>query len=136
LSASGSILNASTAGFFVAPLRSGTVTTALGYDTTTKEIFYASSSRAIKNDIQDYVADTSGVYSLRPRTFKYNERPDEGPFVGYIAEEVYDAHRDMASLDAGGSPQGINWNNITLFLVEEIKKQRAEIEELKRKLSM
>ena len=53
--------------------------------------------------------------------------------MGYIAEEVNAIDQNLATKDKDNNPNGIDWNNIILFLVEEIKKLKTRIEILETK---
>ena len=125
-------ITATTNGFYVKPINAVSVTATLRYNSTSGEISYVSSSRETKNTIQDLATDTTPIYGLQPRTFIYNTDPGSGEEIGYIAEEVKELNRYFASyytpdLD---TPVAINYNVITVFLVEEIKKLKARIEAL------
>lgn len=77
--------------------------------------------------------DTSVLHDLRPRTFIYNSDPDAGKQIGYIAEEVADINGHFATYnEPNGSPAAINWNALSVFLVEEVKKLKRENDDLKR----
>jgi hypothetical protein len=118
----------STSGTFVRPLRALTSTTAVYYNATTFELTYLSSSATTKNTIEDLAMDTSIVDNLRPRTYYYNSDPSAGIQVGYIAEEVKELNPHFATYNTpGGDPVAINYNSITVFLVEELKKLKYEL---------
>jgi hypothetical protein len=86
--------------------------------------------------------NSSLVYGLTPVKFDYKDKTstwtdsdgvtqtlvEEGQkdCVGFIAEDSL----AFASLDEQGLPDGINWNAITISLVEEIKKLKAQIDAL------
>ena len=103
------------------------------YNSDTGEITIASSSRAVKNTIEDLTMDTSLLHDLRPRTYIYNSDPGARKLVGYIAEEVADINKHFATYnERDGPPVAINWNTISVFLVEEVKKLKRENDDLKR----
>jgi hypothetical protein len=51
-----------------------------------------------------------------------NASPEAGTQLGYIAEEVDEIDKYFAKHDTIGTPLTIDWNNIVLYLVEEMKK--------------
>lgn len=95
----------------------------------------STSSRRWKTNERASKFDTSQVLSLTPKVFDYKDQqmPDgeikEGQkdCIGFIAE---DSHA-FAQLDEQGLPEGMNWQLITLALVEEVKKLKLTIEEMK-----
>ena len=114
--------------FFVRPIRSSVTTNSLYYDSSSCEITYTTSSRETKNTIENLEMDTSILYNLSPKTYLYNSCPEEGRQIGYIAEEVYELSKSFATYQGiDGPPVNINWNTITIFLVEEIKKLKQQI---------
>ena len=103
------------------------------YISATGEVVLNASSRSVKNTIKDLTMATDGLYNLRPRTFLYNNDTWKVPIVGYIAEEVAEIDKEFSTYNQDdGAPVGINWNLITVFLVEEMKKLKRENEDLKR----
>ena len=130
LNATGSALNSTGSGFYVKPIRTGG-TANMSYNTSSGEITVASSSRAVKNTIEDLTMGTDALYDLNPKTFIYNSDPGARKLVGYIAEEVADINKHFATYnEADGPPVAINWNTISVFLVEEMKKLKRENEDL------
>jgi hypothetical protein len=129
INATGGTLNGSSPGLYIAPVRSSAATTpVLVYDVATNEIVYNSSTRRIKKNIVDLAEDTTSVYGLRP--VEYDAISDNKHYVGLIAEEAHDVDPRFAWTDEGGIPGGIDWFNIVLYTVAEMKKLRARIETL------
>jgi len=107
-----------------------------------------SSSRRYKENIEDLTIDTSKVFDLTARQFKYKDtqevihfeeddpEPEEtitniGPnSFGYIAEEIYEHIPELVALNNNGEPDAVNYALIGILLVEEVKKLRARIEVL------
>jgi hypothetical protein len=135
LNASGVALNGAVASAcYISPMRGIALSSAVSYNTATFELSYVTSSAKTKNNINDLSVDTSDIYKLRPRTYLYNTDPDAGFQTGYIAEEVADINITLATYaEVDGDPVGINYNVIIVYLVEEMKKLKAEIEILKNK---
>jgi hypothetical protein len=132
INASGATFAATTANAcFISPIRSAAGTSTLNYNSTTYEVTYVTSSRATKNTIEDLTMETGVLHDLKPRTYLYNSDPGAGKQVGYIAEEVADINKHFATYnEPDGPPVAINWNTISVFLVEEMKKLKRENEDL------
>jgi hypothetical protein len=133
LNASSIALDATGSGFFVSSIQGPrSSSNVLSYDTTTCEVYYNGSSERYKYDIKNLSTDTSVVYNLQPRSFKYtlSDEPD----VGLIAEEAYKCDPSFAYLDKDQLPEGIQWNVITTYLIAEFKKLKTELDELESSL--
>ena len=129
LNSTGTQLTASQAGFYVNPIRSTVATTpVLTFNATTNEISYSSSTRRIKTNIVDMQRNTSAIFDVRPREFDSVE--DHSHHIGFIAEEV-DAIDPAFAWSLNGQIQGINWFTLLTYALVELKKVRAELDELK-----
>jgi hypothetical protein len=133
INASGSIFSGAVeSACYIRPVRALAAATAVYYNASTFEVSYLTSSRTTKNTIEDLTMDTSVLHDLRPRTFIYNSDPDAGKQIGYIAEEVAEINGHFATYnEPNGSPAAINWNALSVFLVEEVKKLKRENEDLR-----
>ena len=123
--------------FYIAPIRPSSGTTDLNWNPSTFEVTFQSSSRRFKNAIEDFKEDTGKIHQLNPKTFNLNNDPKSGKQIGYISEEVSEIYDKFATYEKEGVPLAIDYNVITLFLVEEIKKLKykmSEIEELKKEI--
>jgi hypothetical protein len=99
-----------------------------------------SSSRRYKENIIDLDVDSSKIYSLVPRTFKWRDFLENETTIvgrtdfGYIAEEVHEVFPELVGYgdfeDGDNLPASVYYNQISILLVEEIKKLRARIEVL------
>jgi hypothetical protein len=132
LNASASPLDVSlNTGFYVRPVNGPrSSSNVLSYDTLTGEIYYNGSSERYKYDIAPLSKDTSVVYNLQPREFKY--KLSDEPDIGLIAEEAFECDSAFAYLDKDQIPEGIQWNVVTTYLVAELKKLKREIDELEK----
>ena len=132
LNAADAPLTSSLSGFYVFPVRSNSAGTAnLGYDLDTKEIFYVSSSRRYKTDIQDVEAsESAGVWDLRPVSYRpLDAAKDELKVYGFIAEEVAEVDPRLCfwSQDSEGLPQveGVNYDQVIPLLLQETKELKV-----------
>lgn len=132
LNASSLALDASlNSGFFVRPINGPrSSSNVLSYDTTTGEVYYNGSSQRYKYDIEPLSKDTSVIYNLQPREFKY--KLSDEPDIGLIAEEAFECDPAFAYLDKDQIPEGIQWNVITTYLVAEMKKLKRELDDLEK----
>lgn len=130
-SGSNSITQNASNAFYVNPIRSEATTTIpnLVYDTSNAEIRYESSSIKYKKNVTDLTEDTSVLTNLQGR--EYDTIRDNIHSVGYIAEEANEASSNFTWKNPDGTPEGIAWNNILVYAVEEIKKLRNEVDSLK-----
>jgi hypothetical protein len=74
--------------------------------------------------------------SLRPVAFKYKRDHEPGGLAQYglIAEEVAEIYPELVVYDDEGRPQAIRSQLLDPLLLNEIQKQRREIEDLKARL--
>jgi len=132
-SGSGLATPAANAAFYVNPVRGvASTTNPLYYNATTKEISYNTSSATTKNTILPLEEDTSVVYKLQPRSFLYNSDPASGRHLGFIAEQAAAVHQRFAGYnEPGGAPVGIDYNCITVFMLEEMRGLVEKLRKLK-----
>lgn len=124
-------INVAQSGFYVNPIRGADISqSVLWYDTATSELRYTGSSQRYKYDIIPFEKPTATLYQLEPREFKYKLSGSQD--IGLIAEEVFNIDPSLVYLSQG-EPEGIQWNIITIYLLQEIKKLRNRIQALKEK---
>ena len=97
------------------------------YDPATMELFQSVSSVKYKTNVADLDLTTASnnLYSLNPRSYKYlsNMKLD---CIGYIAEEVQAIDPRLSVNDLQGAAMNVDWNNIVLYLVAALKKQKND----------
>jgi len=89
------------------------------------------SSRRFKEDIQDMGDGSRGLMHLRPVTFHYKQAAADGskPLqYGLIAEEVAKIYPDLVVRSADGQIETVNYQALDAMLVNEVRRQQAEIE--------
>lgn len=97
-----------------------------------------SSTKRIKANIKDISEniDTSKLYDLRPIT--YNPKVGYGNpselRIGFIAEEVIEHFPEIVPLDINGEPFSVRYQEVVVLLLEEMKKLKAEVDDLKSKM--
>jgi hypothetical protein len=128
-----------------------------GYRLKVDGTFYSSgSSRDYKENIEDYTPNTSNLANLRPVTYDYKTDHENKGYnlgsekqIGLIAEEVADVYPELAIKNFEWNPDAIDpetneatgqnewrvrnvdYQKLTIILLAEVQKLRAEIEELK-----
>jgi hypothetical protein len=123
----------------VAPIRALAAATAMYYNSTTFEISYLTSTRDTKTNISELQVDTSAVYNLQPKSYMYKSCPESGDQIGYIADEAAAAHELFVTYDGPRNNEsskmlGIDYNVITVFLVEENKKLKNIVYEMNERI--
>lgn len=106
-------------------------TPVLVYNTVTDEITYNTSSIKYKKNVIDLQQNTSQLYNIRAR--EYDAKDDNKHFIGYIAEELNECSTWFTWKNPDGSPEGIEWFNLLVFAIEEIKKHNQDIQNLKQR---
>ena len=88
-----------------------------------------SSSRRYKDNIEDLDINTENIYDLRPVSFdwKSNGKSD----FGFIAEEVHEILPELVVYQDGDIPEAVKYKQLAILMLEELKKLRAEVKELK-----
>ena len=134
------IMPASTAGkvnAFLPNLESTTSSTypSLKFDTTNGKIHYTASSRRYKVNIKDMEEDFSKILQARPVV--YNDAKTYAPGYGYIAEELDTIGlKNLVIYNKNYTPESVNYEMIGFYLVEVVKEQQKQIEEMNRTLQL
>ena len=102
--------------------------TAVNFSVATGQMGPATSSRRFKKDITTLEFPTGNVYNLNP--VSYTWKHDGVRDFGLIAEEVVTQFPQLVPLDGEGLPYSVNYDKISVLLLEEIKKLRERIEQL------
>ena len=87
------------------------------------------SSEKYKENIINLSVDSSFIYQLRP--VEYNYINGAGHDFGFIAEEVNELCPLMVNLNIDGKPESIKYSQLTIFLLEEVKRLRFELDFMK-----
>jgi len=75
--------------------------------------------------------DSSVIYNLRPRTFKFINDTDPKPKqYGMIAEEVAEVFPEMVIYDNDGHMWNLSYQFLAPMLVNELKKLEARVSAL------
>lgn len=91
------------------------------------------SSLRYKNSIEDYNKGLKELKQLRPVTYKFNG--EDVVTAGFIAEEVDAIGMDEYVIkNSEGQPDALNYGQMVALLVNSIKEQQQQIDELKAKV--
>lgn len=91
-----------------------------------------SSSLRFKENIKD-LDDSERIYNLRPVSFNYKTQSGKKS-TGLIAEEVLEVYPELVSYNQEGDVESVKYHDLPVLLLNEIKKLRARIEELERRM--
>ena len=89
------------------------------------------SSRRYKDNIADLDINTENIYGLRPVSFDWKSNGESD--FGLIAEEVHDILPELVVYKDGDIPEAVKYKQLSVLMLEELKKLRAEVKELKEK---
>lgn len=95
--------------------------------------FTEASSIRYKEDIQDLTYSVEDVIKLRGVTYK--KKGTSHTEIGVIAEEVNDIIPEVVAKNSDGSVESVSYGRLTAVLIEAIKEQQKQIEELKNLLN-
>jgi hypothetical protein len=155
ISSSGNVLIGTTANnlgklnvngsIYLFDLGSGAGSSTLKYDhLSTGRVTYDTSSRLVKENIENSPYGLNEILKLQPR--KYFRKDDQRNEIGLIADEVVDILPEFVPIGQKKSitrneedveliPVGVNYDKLTSVLVKAIQEQQAIIEELKTRLT-
>lgn len=92
------------------------------------------SSERYKQDIVDLGNESSDVMKLRPVSFAYKSSPTAVRSSGLIAEEVDKIMPRLVVRDKEGLPESVMYHELSVLLLNEMKKMATRIEVLEAKL--
>lgn len=104
----------------------------------------ASSSLRYKKDITSHkILEPEKILNLDLKKYKYknskrayHQNANQEWMYGYIAEEVHEMGFDeILGFDDDGNPDSINYGMVSVILLEVVKNQHKDIEEMKKRLT-
>jgi hypothetical protein len=92
-----------------------------------------SSSARYKKNIRDLELDSTKIFDLRAISYENNENTavDGLTSFGLLAEDVAEKIPMLATYNQEGQPEGVQYKMLAVLLLEEMKKMKLEINELK-----
>ena len=126
-------------------LNSGSGASDLRYNTSSKQVFYDSSSRLVKTDIEDLSYGLGAIKQLKPRIYKRTDT-DGDIEVGFIADEVVNIIPEIVPTaekslftkneeDTEIVPSYVEYKRLTAVLTKAVQELSAEVEQLKSQLN-
>jgi Chaperone of endosialidase len=104
------------------------------WDDRTKQFCYDNSSQRSKENITPLADEFTKLLAVEPKTYTRPDFPDTWE-IGYIAEEFHDLGLDkLVYYNEDGSPGGINYPKIGLYLLEILKKHEQKFREYEEKI--
>jgi hypothetical protein len=92
------------------------------------------SSIAFKENINPIENALSSILNLRGVNYDRKDKSEIGE-SGLIAEEVNKIIPSLVTKDDNGNPYGVKYTKVVAYLVEAIKEQQHQIEDLKKRIS-
>lgn len=96
----------------------------------------STSSIKFKRDIRDLTdQEAQMIYNMRPIMYKSKAKADDPnlEWYGLIAEELADIAPRLVHWN-DKEPDGVQYERISVLMIHELKKMRAELDDLKRKM--
>jgi len=97
---------------------------------TAGQVIKITSSARYKENIRGLEVDTSKLYDLKPSTFNHKNTPEKIDF-GLIAEEVEEFVPELVTYNEEGQVESVKYSLLSVLLLQELKKLRQEIDDLK-----
>jgi hypothetical protein len=94
--------------------------------------FVQSSDKRLKQNIQPLVSSLAKLAQLRGVSFKWKDEPQDNQ-IGLVAQEVEKILPEIVSTDSEGY-KSIAYGKLTAVLLEAIKEQQQQIDELNKRL--
>ena len=122
----------------------GTSTTSSSYQMYVGGAIYAtgdivgSSDERLKTEIKTIPNALDKVLQLRGVTYKWKEKQEENNItetrMGVIAQEILDIVPEVVTHDKENDRYGVSYGHITGLLIEAIKQQQEQINQLKKEI--
>ena len=97
--------------------------------------FYVPSDIRLKNTIQPLQNTLEKILELRGVSFIYNNDSTGKTQIGFIAQEMEKIYPELVITGNDGF-KGVSYSNMTAVLVEGIKEQQSEINDLKERITI
>jgi hypothetical protein len=91
----------------------------------------AYSDARVKTDINPITTALEKTLLLKGVSYKRTDIEQNTTKIGFIAQEVKEVLPEVVTYDEGTDRYGVSYGNVTALLVEAIKEQQTQIEELK-----
>jgi hypothetical protein len=100
------------------------------YVNSSGQLGTTTSSRRYKEQISDMGAESDVLMKLRPVSFFYTREldPEHVRQYGLVAEEVAESAAELVLNDENGVPQTVRYHFVNAMLLNEVQKQRRQLE--------
>jgi hypothetical protein len=94
------------------------------------------SDRRLKTDVEDLGYGLEEILKLRPVSFSWKNRKDDGRYVGFIAQEVQPVISEVVNVgDDPDQTLGLRYEKLVPVLVNAVKEQQKTIDDLRAELA-
>ncbi|MGI4750165.1 MAG: tail fiber domain-containing protein [Janthinobacterium lividum] len=93
-----------------------------------------SSDRRLKTNIKDLNYGLKEVLALQPVSYNWKEKPNSDPRIGLIAQDVRKLVPEVVTGDEAKEKLGMNYAELVPVLINAIKQQQKQIDDLKKKV--
>jgi hypothetical protein len=91
-----------------------------------------SSSKRYKKNIRGLKSPLDKILDLRPVSFEWKTTSEQD--IGLIAEDVHELIPELVGYDKEGRPDAVKYDRVSLYLLEAVKKLKADNDELRKKI--
>ena len=123
---------------FIAGIDGATASSGVAvYVSSSGQLGTLTSSVRFKEDVESMGEASDALMKLRPVTFHYKTPYDDGSHLlqyGLIAEEVAKVYPGLVQYDAKGQPFTVRYQAINMMLLNEIQKQKTQLDEQEARL--
>lgn len=98
------------------------------------KVLPCSSSLRFKENVQNFTGGLSVLNRLRPVTFDWKSNGTKD--IGFIAEEVNAVEPLLSTFNGEGQLQGVKYAQITTVLVNSVKEQQTQIDQLQEQIKL
>lgn len=95
----------------------------------------AFSDQSVKSDVQEIQNATEKIKQIRGVTFIRSDMTSDQRRAGVIAQEVEKVLPEVITTNPDGT-KGVSYGNLTSLLIQAIKEQQGQIEELKKEIDL
>ena len=135
--ASGKIVigNSFTTNFYTKMATSGSGGAAVYWNSSSYELYSASSSARYKENIRPFLGGLQEVLRMEPVTFTYIEQPDAPEQVGLIAEQLDEAQlTHFVNYNKESLPESVLYDRIAVLAINAIKELNAQNQTLQERI--
>jgi hypothetical protein len=91
----------------------------------------ATSDVRLKDNISTLTNSLNAVLNLRGISFTWKNEPEMGSRIGFVAQEVEPVLPELVFTNPADGLKGVNYAEMTAVLVEAVKEQQKQIDELR-----